>query len=93
MQETLFNGAMAEPSSRKDFIAASEKLAKVTPSLDKLRRKFGRGVVVPAAILDQGVPRGRDGTGLAGGAGPDRGSHGGAETHGVDAVDDLPLDE
>ena len=63
VQETLFNGAMAEPSSRQDYMASAEKLAKVTPSLDKLRRKFGRGVVFPAATLDKGIPRGRDGTG------------------------------
>lgn len=68
VQETLFNGAMAEPSSRQDYMASAEKLAKVTPSLDKLRRKFGRGVVVPAATLDKGIPRGRDGTGAGGDA-------------------------
>ena len=66
VQTTLFNGAMAEPSSRRDYLASAEKLAKVTPSLDKLRRKFGRGVVVPAAILDKSLPRGRDGTGATG---------------------------
>ena len=71
VQETLFNGAMAEPSSREDFMASAEKLAKVTPSLDKLRRKFGRGVVVPATILDRKVPDGRDGT-SAGDGGPER---------------------
>ena len=48
VQETLFNGAMAEPSSRQDYLESSEKIAQVTPSLDKLRRKFGRGAVVPA---------------------------------------------
>ncbi len=89
VQKTLFNGAMAEPSTRKDYLASAEKLAKVTPSLDKLRRKFGRGVVVPAAILDKGVPRGRDGTGAAGQASPedevqpglDGGRVGGPEGH------------
>ncbi|MEM9381662.1 MAG: DNA polymerase IV [Planctomycetota bacterium] len=61
VQETLFNGAMAEPSTRDDFIASTEKLAKVTPSLDKLRRKFGRGAVVPATLLNKETPDGRDG--------------------------------
>ena len=45
VQETLFNGAMAEPSSRQDYMASAEKLAKVTPSLDKLRRKFAKLLV------------------------------------------------
>ena len=62
VQETLFNGAMAEPSTRDDFIATSAKLAKVTPSLDKLRRKFGRGTVLPATLQNKDAPEGRDGT-------------------------------
>ncbi len=62
MQGTLFNGSMADPSSRKDFLETSEKLAKVTPSLDKLRKKFGRGTVVPASLLGRKTPEGRDGT-------------------------------
>ncbi len=61
-QGTLFNGSMAEPSTRKDFMQQSEKLAQVTPSLDKLRKKFGRGAVVPASLLNKKPPTGRDGT-------------------------------
>ncbi|MEM6672566.1 MAG: DNA polymerase IV [Planctomycetota bacterium] len=62
VQESLFNGTL-DPSSRKEFLAQSEKIAKVTPSLDKLRRKFGRGTVVPASTLEKGLPEGRDGSG------------------------------
>ena len=62
-QGTLFNGSMAEPSSRKDYIQQNEKLAQVTPSLDKLRKKFGRGTVVPASLLKHKAPKGRDGSG------------------------------
>ncbi len=61
-QGTLFNGSMAEPSTRRDLMKQQEKLAQVTPSLDKLRKKFGRGTVVPASLLNKKPPVGRDGT-------------------------------
>jgi DNA polymerase-4 len=61
-QGTLFNGSMAEPSTRRDLMKQQEKLAQVTPSLDKLRKKFGRGTVVPASLLNKKPPAGRDGT-------------------------------
>jgi len=59
VQGTLFNGA---PDARKQWLESSQKLAAATRSLDKLRRKFGRGTVVPATLLERGVPRGRDGS-------------------------------
>jgi DNA polymerase-4 len=62
-QGTLFNGSMAEPSTRKDYLQQNEKLAQVTPSLDKLRKKFGKGTVVPASLLKHKAPKGRDGSG------------------------------
>ncbi|MEM8712234.1 MAG: DNA polymerase IV [Planctomycetota bacterium] len=62
-QGTLFNGSMAEPSTRQDQIRQHEKLAQVTPSLDKLRKKFGKGTVVPASLLNKKPPKGRDGSG------------------------------
>ncbi len=62
-QGTLFNGSMAEPSTRKDYLQQNEKLAQVTPSLDKLRKKFGKGTVVPASLLKHKTPKGRDGSG------------------------------
>lgn len=70
IQGTLFNGSMADPSSRKHFLETSEKLARVTPSLDKLRKKFGRGTVVPASLLGRKAPEGRDGTPGDGPLGP-----------------------
>ncbi|MEC8494736.1 MAG: DNA polymerase IV, partial [Planctomycetota bacterium] len=61
-QEVLFLGADADASSRKDFVETADKLARVTPSLDKLRRRFGRGTVLPASLLGSTAPEGRDGT-------------------------------
>ncbi|MEZ6017262.1 MAG: DNA polymerase IV [Planctomycetota bacterium] len=49
-QPTLFPLG-AEPSTRADFLQSSEKLARATESLDKLRRRFGRDIVVPAALV------------------------------------------
>ena len=57
VQEVLFLGADADASSRKDFVETADKLARVTPSLDKLRRRFGRGAVLPASLLGT-APRG-----------------------------------
>ena len=34
----------------------------VTEGLDKLRRKYGRGAVVPASLVGRGRSKGRDGT-------------------------------
>lgn len=65
LQGTLFNGAMAEPSTRQDYVEATDKLARVTPSLDRLRKRFGKGAVVPASLLGQRTPEGRDGSGSA----------------------------
>ena len=62
VQEVLFLGADADASTRKDFVEAADKLARVTPSLDKLRRRFGRGAVLPASLLGTATPEGRDGT-------------------------------
>ncbi|MEE2939238.1 MAG: DNA polymerase IV [Planctomycetota bacterium] len=62
VQEVLFLGADADASSRKDFVETADKLARVTPSLDKLRRRFGRGAVLPASLLGTATPQGRDGT-------------------------------
>lgn len=62
VQEVLFLGADADASSRKDFVETADKIARVTPSLDKLRRRFGRGAVLPASLLGTATPEGRDGT-------------------------------
>ena len=63
--------ADADASSRKDFVETADKIARVTPSLDKLRRRFGRGAVLPASLLGTATPRG--GTARRGG---DRGTRG-----------------
>lgn len=59
VQQRMFGGAEDDGAagSREAAIETSEKLAKVTESLDRLRRKFGRGTVVPASTL--GEKRGR----------------------------------
>lgn len=62
VQEVLFLGADTDASSRKDFVETADKIARVTPSLDKLRRRFGRGAVLPASLLGTATPEGRDGT-------------------------------
>lgn len=69
IQGTLFNGAA---DGRSQWLESNRKLSQATESLDKLRRKFGRGAVLPASLLDRPSPRGRDGTDLPAGDGHDR---------------------
>ena len=59
-QGTLFDGLGDEgvPVSDDDG-----KLAQVTASVDELRKKYGKGTVVPASLLRKGAPKGRDGSG------------------------------
>ncbi len=78
-QGQLF-GAGPEPSERQAWLESNKKLSAATASLDKLRRKYGRGTVVPATLLGRGRVKGRDGSdgepGVAGrslGAGLDAG--------------------
>jgi len=62
-QESLFERAPAGPGrSREDWLATRRKLERVTPGLDKLRRKFGRGTVVPASLLGRPLRKGLDGS-------------------------------
>lgn len=65
IQGALFGAAATESSSRKSFVETADKLAQVTPSLDKLRKRFGKGTVVPASLLGLDTPDGRDGTSAA----------------------------
>lgn len=59
VQRRMFGGSDdGSAASREAVIEAHEKLAKVTPSLDRLRRKFGRGAVVPASTLGESRGRG-----------------------------------
>lgn len=63
VQAKLFEFGGDDVQQRRDILETHERLAKVTPSLDKLRRKFGKGTVVPASLLGKKAPKGRDGTG------------------------------
>ncbi len=60
VQTSLF--AAAPESGRSQWLESNEKLKDATASLDKLRRKFGKGAVLPASLLNKPTPRGRDGT-------------------------------
>ena len=42
--------------------AFTDRLERVAPGLDRLRRKYGRNTVVPASLLGRGASRGSDGT-------------------------------
>tara|TARA_R110002126_G_scaffold4409_8_gene23156 strand:- start:52 stop:1308 length:1257 start_codon:yes stop_codon:yes gene_type:complete len=59
VQETLFNGT---PNSRDQWLESSKKLARATESIDKLRKRYGKGTVVPASVLQQIHLKGLDGT-------------------------------
>ena len=60
IQGAFFNGAAED--GRQQWIETSDKLASATASLDKLRRKFGRGTVLPASLLGRKPRTGRDGS-------------------------------
>lgn len=53
-QGSLFNG---HPSSRDLWIESQSRLARATESLDRLRKRHGRPVVLPASLLGQDPPR------------------------------------
>jgi DNA polymerase-4 len=53
-QGSLFNG---HPSSRDLWIESQSRLARATESLDRLRKRHGRAVVLPASLLGQEPPR------------------------------------
>jgi DNA polymerase IV len=61
IQETLFNGHH-EGGSREDWLQTSKKLERVTGGIDKLRRKFGKGAVMPASLLGRERSKGMDGS-------------------------------
>ena len=58
VQQKLFDVGGEGATSRAQTLATQDKLAQVTPSLDKLRRKFGRGTIVPASTLREKRGRG-----------------------------------
>jgi DNA polymerase-4 len=61
-QGTLF-GAVEEENSRDEWMESNKKLSAATESLDKLRKRFGKGAVRPASLLYRDEMKGRDGSG------------------------------
>lgn len=56
LQRGLFGAGTGDPGrTRSDWLATREKLERITPSLDKLRRRFGRGTIKPARLLSRGA--------------------------------------
>ncbi|MDP6409218.1 MAG: DNA polymerase IV [Planctomycetota bacterium] len=56
LQRGLFGAGASDPGrTRSDWLATREKLERITPSLDKLRRRFGRGTIQPARLLGRGA--------------------------------------
>ena len=47
-QESLFNGHL---SGRDQWLESTSRLAKATESLDKLRKRHGRSIVMPASLI------------------------------------------
>jgi DNA polymerase-4 len=62
VQSSLFSAA--ETSGRSQWLESNERLKDATLSLDKLRRRYGRGTVIPASLLGRPLVRGLDGTDL-----------------------------
>jgi DNA polymerase-4 len=70
-QGWLFGGPAApliDESKRGAAPAPQDRLEKLAPGLDELRRKYGRGAVVPATLLGRGPARGREGLAAQSGA-------------------------
>lgn len=62
VQPTLFADAEAPPET-SGALRSTAKLERATRGLDKLRKKYGKGAVMPASLLGRGEARGRDGSG------------------------------
>jgi DNA polymerase-4 len=74
-QGSLFGAepeALATPEGGKARVgresALRDRLERVQPGLDRLRRKYGRGTVLPGTLIGRGESLGRDGTGASAGA-------------------------
>ncbi|MBM3987292.1 MAG: DNA polymerase IV [Planctomycetes bacterium] len=64
-QGTLFGGGNPEfeaPALVRQAALFPDRLERASPGLDRLRRKYGRGIVVPASLLGRDESVGRDGT-------------------------------
>jgi hypothetical protein len=62
----LFSNNPESPEAPADVTPrgfAGDRLERISPGLDRLRRKYGRGVVVPGSLLGRDATKGRDGTG------------------------------
>jgi DNA polymerase-4 len=63
------NPEVEAPAAPQQAALFPDRLERVSPGLDRLRRKYGRGVVMPASLLGRDESIGRDGTtGSLGGA-------------------------
>jgi DNA polymerase-4 len=62
VQERLFNGEDHRSQDRNAGFEARRRLERATEGLDKLRRKFGRPVALPASLIGRQRLRGRDGS-------------------------------
>lgn len=64
VQNSLFGGLEdGSADGRRQWMATTARLERVTAGMDKLRRKFGRDVVMPATLLGRKRVRGLDGSG------------------------------
>jgi len=64
-QGMLFGGGNPEaeaPALVRQAALFPDRLERVSPGLDRLRRKYGRGIVVPGSLLGRDESIGRDGT-------------------------------
>jgi DNA polymerase-4 len=52
-QESLFNGQL---SGRDQWLESNSRLARATESLDRLRKRHGRGIVIPGSLVGREQP-------------------------------------
>lgn len=64
IQNSLFGGSEdnGRGAARSQWLESNKKLEQATAGLDKLRRKFGRDVVMPATLIGRKRTRGLDGS-------------------------------
>jgi len=52
-QQSLFNG---NPSGRAQWMESNSRLIRATESLDRLRKRHGRGIVIPGSLVGRAQP-------------------------------------
>ena len=52
-QQSLFNG---NPSGRDQWMESNSRLIRATESLDRLRKRHGRGIVIPGSLVGRDQP-------------------------------------